>query len=499
MNLKAHKGKIISGIIACLIVALFSFLPYLLRPAIALAIHSNGFPKAHVGKVSFMTDGIYIDKIDLDPNGFSTVEDIQVSGPWPDLIFKRTADKVSIKNISISGEVDDQNRLTIAGWDGTTGVGKSSPSPLPFNSLFIDSLIVDMDTAAGAIRLQSRINLDRKNGDQSVTASISGNQQQLTTNINLNGTFDTSGDFTGKADILDTSIDMGSFTLSRLSGWIDIRSFKKLIFGGQIMAGGMKYLNTPFEDSNLTFDTSQNSSVIFKTKAIGRDLTIDAQMAPAPALNVIISASSMANIISLGTKEQNPAIVDWLGQTGPVQVSVISKDSFLGKPTFPLAANILFKKNNMNFATTLMIEPTQKKISGIISPIYYNCQNIADILPLKDKIGFDMQAGKIGIGGSYIIDFSKATPIVSGPLTLSLSNVDGNIFDYGFKSSNANLQFATLYPFGTYAKQQLTFKTLDTGKVFENGSLTFDANAQTLTVYSAQASLGGGMASFDPF
>lgn len=157
MALRDHKNKIIAGIFLLFLLAVFFAAPLAIRPSIEMALRSNGFPKASVGQISFMSDGIFIDNILLDPNGFSLIDDIHISGHWSDLIFKTKADKISVKNIELSGEIDKANRLIIAGWDGVLKpASKESPINFPFETFYLDGATLDLDTPAGALRLQGK-------------------------------------------------------------------------------------------------------------------------------------------------------------------------------------------------------------------------------------------------------------------------------------------------------------------------------------------------------
>ncbi|PZP54440.1 MAG: hypothetical protein DI586_09965, partial [Micavibrio aeruginosavorus] len=267
-------------------------------------------------------------KINLDSNGFTEIGDLEIRGRWPEL-SRGKAERVSIKNITVSGEIDKNNRITIAGWDGSFGTGNTSKKqPLPFQSFYLENLTVDLDTPIGALRIQGKTNIDSDNsGRHIVTSSIFSSQQQLTTSINFKGLLDGERNLSGKAEIEDTSIDIDPIMISRLSGWIEFRS-SPFTAAGQIMAGGMKYKDYPFEDGNLTFDTAQAAAGIFKTKLTGKNIFLNAELNIKPEKNLVITASapSLGELASIADMENKI-----LSQSGPVDIKakVRLTDQFL--------------------------------------------------------------------------------------------------------------------------------------------------------------------------
>ncbi len=325
--IKKHKWKFSFAIFAALLILIFLCLPLALKPMVEVIIRQSGFPKAHVENVRLLSNGIYIDKILLDANGFTEIDDLEIRGSWTNL-SAGNADKVSIKSIIVSGEIDKNNRITIAGWDGTRGATSGNPEPLPFQSFYLENMTADFDTPIGAIRVQGKANIDADNaGGHIITSSIFSSQQQLTTSINFKGLLDAQRKLSGKADIEDTSINVDPLSINRLSGWIEFKS-SPLIVAGQIMAGGMKYQDYPFEDGNLTFDTSQDTAGIFKTKVTGQNILLNAELKTKPDKNILVVASAptlgdLANMVDFENK--------LLSQSGPVEIKAKVKlsDQFL--------------------------------------------------------------------------------------------------------------------------------------------------------------------------
>lgn len=337
MILQLHKKKIVAASVLALLAVIFFMLPFALKPLFEITIRSNGFPKAHINSVRFIPHGIYIDQILLDPNGFTTVDNVEIEGSWLKIIFNQSVERISIKNISISGELDNRNRITVAGWNGIFGSKTPSQKPLPFQSLYIDGVTADFDTPIGALRLQGKLNIDmNEQGLRTITAMAFSSQQQLTTNLNFKGALDTQNALSGKIDIEDTSIDISPASVSRLSGWIEFKS-SPFTASGQIMAGGLKYNDLPFEDGNLTFDTTNDTIGIFQTKMTGQNLNLHTELLAKPERKLLatISASNLGTLASLADIEN-----DMLSKSGKVDIKAAVKlnDQLLPEKTISVDA-----------------------------------------------------------------------------------------------------------------------------------------------------------------
>lgn len=324
MKLLNYKKTIIAAVLLFMLIAGFFATPFALRPRIEMALHNSGFPQAWVGHISFMPNGIFIDKISLDANQFSLIQNIQIEGNWLDLSIKQQAERISIKSVELSGELDANNRITIAGWDGKFARNvKTDGQQLPFKSFYLDGMTVDLSTPIGAIRAQAKANVEtRPDLTQIINASVWSAQKQLTATINLNGKIDQAGTISGKADISDTSIDVTPLAISRLSGWIEFRIGTTSSLLGQLMAGGMRYSDFAFEDINLTVDTAQPAIATLKTRTTGHPVTISAEWLTQPDNTVLLraSAANLGAFASLADMEN-----ELLSNSGPIEINASVK------------------------------------------------------------------------------------------------------------------------------------------------------------------------------
>lgn len=503
MNFRNHKKKLIAGSLAILFAALFFAAPLALRPGIELTLRSNGFPKAAVGQVSFMPDGFFIDEILLDPNGFSSIDDIQIAGSWADLIFKTKAEKISVKNIELSGELDDANRLIIAGWNGQfkPASGKENVYNLPFHSFYLNGVTLDLDTRAGALRLQGKATLEKLAGNESsFNAALWSSQKQLTASINIQGRLNDKNEFSGKAEIADGSIDIEPVSLSRLSGWIEFKSGKTGSTSGQIMAGGMKYKDIPFEDVNFVFDSTQDSRAVFKTRVTGRPITIEGDWVttPEPGLNLSLAANSLNDVATLFSQGGDKEKIDF-SNSGPIEIKASVGAEAISGAILPFNFQLAFHDYKTQISADMNYNRVDKKLSALLNPVSLGAKNVASILSLSDVVGLTFDTGTIDLGGGFICDLTKTPLEIAGPLDIKFEKINGSVSDYKFENLSGNLTLASLLPLSTKAKQKISFSKLSAGKDLTGGHSVLTIDPDSITLHEFNAGLAGGKFALQPF
>ncbi len=503
MAFRRHKKKIIAGSVAVAIAAFFMMLPLMARPAMELAIQTNGFPEAHIGKISFLPRGLLIENISLDKNGFSAIDTVQITGEWRELLLKRQAQDVSIKNIELSGEIDNANRVTIAGWNGKFGTGDASGTlNLPFQNFRVDGITLDLGTSAGAIRTQGKAILTTANtGERIVTASLIAGQKQFSASINLNGKLLPDGTIEGKTDIEDMSIDVAPVTVSRMSGWVEFKSGAAGSYAGQVVAGGAKYGDTPFEDINLTFDSKADSLAVLKTKITGEPIVINGEWTQKPEKKIefTIAGPSLAGLTAVQKREKPVNEDSLLEQLGGVEIRASANPDDLLKPVVPASAQILFQKNQTSIRTDLTYDKVAKKITGKIPPTAFEATDLKALLPMEEKFQLDPVAGKITVSGDYVADLSKTPMTVTGPVDIFLDTISGKFMDYEFTEFSGNLPLPALMPLQTAKDQKFRLKSLNAGKELTDSVLRLEGNDKEIRILTAQSKLAGGIVQLKPF
>lgn len=326
-------------------------LPLLLKPSLEMAIREQGFTKASIGQIKFLSNGIYIDKILLEPNGFTQAEDIQVTGSWRDMALNHTAESISIKNISVSAELNDQYRLNIAGWENPEKPS-SDNSDLPFRSLLVDGITLDADTPVGVIRVVGKLSLqDAADKNKNIAASFVTSQQQLSGNIELKARMSPANKtITGQITLNEGALDIAPVLAARVTGDIAFVIGDTTQFSGKMAAGLLKYQQIPLENSNLVFDTSKDPVASFKSRLVGRPVAIaaDFKRVPKDVLNFAIKTDTLNDLYKIAQPdaEDNP----WLLKTGPAEINGAIEPNFLKTKELVLSLRSAFSGGNISVA-----------------------------------------------------------------------------------------------------------------------------------------------------
>lgn len=183
------------------------------------------------------------DAIVLDQDKFSTIERITID---TGLLDAMTAPQnMSVDRMLLTGEFGNLAGLSIAGWTPPRiSVPLTDILPETGNLSFNDFRL-DLDTPAGAIRLEGNARITRKDdGSRSVEASVGGKQQQATFDTRWTAVLSETGKWSATTEIVEARIDIDSFAASRISGWLNIeQGDEKMLLpliSGQIAAGQVR-------------------------------------------------------------------------------------------------------------------------------------------------------------------------------------------------------------------------------------------------------------------
>ena len=266
--MKRKRILLIGGVlIAVSLIALTLMSGIFIKPFLEYAIRDNGFPKANIESVTVIPNGLLLEMVYLDADGFSTIDAVQITGSWIDLIFRKKISALTFKNAALSGEINDQGQYVIAGWDGSL-LHEDSSGGLTIDNINMTGLTVDFETPEGAIRTEGKLTLQAaQDGSRDFQANLWGKQKQLSLMVTATGKILPTGQWSSSVEINDGRLDMGGFKASRSSGWITLKggAGAPISYAGQFSAGGLRIKDIPFQDMNITFDSSKPEMLQFKT------------------------------------------------------------------------------------------------------------------------------------------------------------------------------------------------------------------------------------------
>ena len=243
----------------------------LVKPFLEYKIRQNGFPKANIETVTVIPRGLLLEKIYLDPEGFSTIDAVQVTASWLDLILHKKINAITLKNVEVSGELDEQGHFVIAGWDASPLTG-NAPSSMTMQNINVDGLTLDFETPEGAIRAEGKLTLQQKaDGSRDFQASLWGKQKQLSLTVTADGSIQTNGAWSATLEINDGRLDLAGLKASRASGKANLAGGNgtPLAYSGQFSAGGLRIKDIPFQDTAINFDSKKIRHRSFQNQSDG--------------------------------------------------------------------------------------------------------------------------------------------------------------------------------------------------------------------------------------
>lgn len=380
-------------------------------------IRQNGFPEARVKNFYVTPTGILIDHISLDSNDFSTIDDINVSLNWFELLTEQKVKAVHVKDISLTAEIDESGHFKIAGWDATlpTSNGKGS-ALLPLQSVLLQGITVDLDTPQGDLRIEGKLSLDTPNAStQNIQYAIWGQQHQLSFDSKGSGKLSANGDMSVTATLNEGRMNIPNVELNRASGEITYTKTndnKPPVVTGQLIAGKINTLGALLQNVTVNLDTSKAEALYFKTSPAGyKNITMTGRWVTEPTsyLEFILNSADAMDVVDVVAPEKHDDLSKWLKDANPLAVTITAPISSLQNDQKSAAYQI-----------SLGTDKTARQLTASGTVVYD-----AD----KENTRFNLQKTNLGIAGGKIdvspLSFStdyEGTPPIS--TMLKITSVD---------------------------------------------------------------------------
>ncbi len=503
------RKKILIGASALLLVAVAGLVMasgLLVKPLLEIVLRQNGFPNARIDSVAVIPSGLVLEDIALDGEGFSTIKAVQVTGSWPDLIFNKKIVGLNIKDAEISGELDEDGQIVIAGWNASFSDEPSSDKPLVIEAVSLEGMTLDFETPQGAIRIEGKLSLQSKaDKTRDFQANIWSKQKQLSLSAVATGTFLPDGSWTSDIELQEGRLDLGGVKASRSTGTITLAQSagQPLSYKGKILAGGLKIQETPFQDFILAFDSAAPDMLSFSISPTGYNSivlagrvykTSDAAMAE------LIGKVDNVQELAAFTK-QDAHDLDALKNFMPLTAQVSTK---LAQITAPDAEAEWVVNAGADKALaaegTLKYSKEKSLLSGTIAPFSLPAANLSALLP--DSIGKEVELndGSLAVSGSFSTVLGQSPAKVDGNLTLEAKKIGGLLQDYPFSLVSGTVKADQLWPWQLEKDQTLKIGAVGTGVNLTDGKIVFTGTeASGLAVKSANFAVAGGSLSTLPF
>ena len=387
-----------------------------IKPIATEFIRQNGFPEAQVSEISLIPSGIMIENISLDGHDFSTVDNITLSLNWMDFLKNRQINSLTIKDISLTAELDELGHLKIAGWDATLPRTKTSSALIPIQTILLQGLTVDLDTPHGSIRLQGKLSLETAiPTQQNIEFTLWGQQHQLSFDAKGSGEISANGEVNFLITLNEGRLNLPKIEMSRASGKINfLKSANSTTpsITGEIVAGKINTLGALLQNVTLNVDTTKPETLSFKTSPAGyKNIQIEGKWVTQPHdfIELTINSLRTLDVIELLYPDKVDDYKSWVGNSNPLALNIKTSISVLQSENKSADFNMSLGKKNSDMSL---------QANGIVT--YHTKNSETDIQ--FDKTIFHVAGGKITASPvTFNTNSNLETPLA---LTLSIQSVD---------------------------------------------------------------------------
>lgn len=503
-NLRRLMWAGASLLVICGLVVSYSVLG---RYAVQGAIRANGFPQARVADLSLSPRGIFIDHIDLDGNDFSTVDGVDVRIGWG------TPPALSVKSLSLMAEMDEQGHFRMAGWDATMPQDETTSGGLPFGSVHLEGVSLDLDTPQGDFRIDGKLHIaqDELDKHQTIAVSLWTKQNQLSFSIDGKGVLYPDGRRDLSFELMDGRVDFDAAHISRLSGWIkdkkDNAAAPSVVTAG-FSAGSVKTLNALLQNVELGFDSTRAEPLSFRTSPAGHpDITIAGRWnkTPPEQFELMIESKKGDEILDLFSETPDQDARAWMAQLSPLTIQLALPVTIFEAEKKQAAWAILAGDGNLKLGGTAELDAAKKSLLLDLAPATMGAAQVGKILPLKERYALDLAGGTIGLSGKIDMDFGggegKSEGLsVKGPLSIEAKDISGDWNGFLLKSLGGKVGLTALSPWAIGAPAEFTAILDNEQEEVARGRWTIAGNGATgLAVSNAVFDLAGGSVTASPF
>lgn len=422
--------------------------PIIARHVIISSLHKSGFADAKIDNITTIHGGLLIDHIQLDKNGFSEATNVQI------LISPKSfflPQNIKIKSISLLGEMDQNGKITIAGFTPSKNesyqASKQNYAALfPLKELSLDGINIDIDTPAGIVAVQGKIFITKNSNKLDIQISSWAEQSALTYNATAQGSWTEQSGWIAEADIQDARMNIQPYKATRLSGKISINNNT---WSGKIKAGALKYKETGVN----------NATIIINEKAP----------------HITIAAENPANT----------------GATIGTNLTFQRNDNTINT-SWTIALN-----NTPALNGTLSYNLETEKLTGLLNSTDIPLQEIEKFIG-KDAIkNLSIESGTLKINGNISLEKTSKEPVIEGQGQITLKNASLDYSGYKIKNLNSAINIANWLPFKTQERQKATIEKITSTHTFDNAEIIY--NLMPIHIHTATANIAQGTISSADF
>ncbi len=268
-----NKTRIfVSGaiLIALLLSGMYAFRGYVSHQALG-TLANWGFKSAEISRTSYYGASIAFEDINLDKEGFSTIEGIR-SNIANFLPFLSHNSPIIIDGLTLSGDINFPIKYEVSGWNPL-----STSNDITARNLILNDAKLDLMTSKGAIRLQAKglVNKD-STGNTTINGALWGVQHQLNIDTRWNGKITADGNQSHNIEVLKGTINLDYLSVSRLSGNLTLNWPVKNTYpdlDGELVIGKLDVAGIPLNSAKLKMSGPVNrQTIVFEGYIAGKSI-----------------------------------------------------------------------------------------------------------------------------------------------------------------------------------------------------------------------------------
>lgn len=463
------------------------------------ALKNTNFQALSYKNIEIGTHKIILDSIQLDTSGLNTIKSVSVTYDPFDLFFKKTAQVVNIKGLSlttlVSDEVISASIPDHASPKINTAFISQSLTSLPFETLILEDFTIDLGTFYGALRLEGKGEIRKTSDTYKARLVLWGEQKQLSFNMKAQAEIASNGDIQSKIELSEGRFASNDINISRTSGWVDLTTQLKNIFkykySGNVTIGGLKFQKYAFSNTSITLEGSNDNHIaIARSNPAGFNdilLTADIQKDTVAASLYSKKADDLYHWIT--EKETIPAYFEPLKDT-LLSIRLNSIFDLLKQDNTPFSYTLSLNENLLSVAGEAIYNKKTNEITSKLDKTIIPLKALHSFFPFNPINGDLILDGVIRINNNEI----------KGPLRLSIKN---GLFKYNdIIANNVNtwMIFDSLYPLVQKGFNDFEIESLNSNLLFQNINAKYHISKDwNILVKDLHTSFAGGNLKFDPF
>ena len=228
-------------------------------------------------------------EITLDERGFSTVKTATLQYDPFAILFNRTLKNIKIQGLDLTGEINENGQISIAGWNNHTKMIPISSMPRAQNIEIENAKLSLLSEKWGGITLQTTMQLRTSKKHIDLQGQLNASQKQLSASAKIDGRINEKGAWNIRLELEQGKIQTQDIRATRLSGQINLNNDNistQTSMIGEIQAGGLNILGLPWQSAAITLDGNLKAPrMIFAAKSSGYEgielgITIENLYAP---------------------------------------------------------------------------------------------------------------------------------------------------------------------------------------------------------------------------